>query len=79
MSKIKFRGLLSITNNSIKHKWFLYTQFKDKTILFQAIQFGMSFVCTLIGLFQSRPDSDVNEGVLHISQSSKIIGALTLR
>ena len=36
--------MLGITNNSIKHQSFLYTQLNDQTVLFQLIQFSMSFV-----------------------------------
>ena len=40
-----FQVLLCITNNSIKHESFVYTQLNDKTFQFQIIQFSMSFVC----------------------------------
>ena len=42
-----FQVLLCISNNSIKHQSFIYTHLNDLTVLFQTIQFGMSFVCTL--------------------------------
>ena len=41
-----FRALLSVTNNSIKHQPFVYTQLNVQTVLFLTIQFNMSFVCT---------------------------------
>ena len=41
-----FQVLLCITNNSIKHQSFVYTQLNNQTVLFQTIQFSMSFVCT---------------------------------
>ena len=34
------------TNNSIKHQLFIFTQLNDETVLFQTIQFSISFVCT---------------------------------
>ncbi len=34
--------LLYITNNSIKHQLFVYTQLNDQTVLFQTVQFYMS-------------------------------------
>ena len=37
--------MLCISNNSIKYQSFVYTQLNDRTVLFQAIQFSMSFVC----------------------------------
>ena len=40
----RFQVLLCITNNSFKHQSFVYTQLNDQTILFQTIQFSMSFV-----------------------------------
>ena len=45
--------LLCITNNSIKHQSFVYTQINDQTVLFQTIQFSIShlfFVC-LFGFY----------------------------
>ena len=33
--------LLCITNNSIKHQSFVYTQLNDQTVLFQAILFKL--------------------------------------
>ena len=41
------KALLCITNNSIKHQSFVYTQLNDQTILFQAIQF---IICHLFAL-----------------------------
>ena len=40
-----FQVLLCITNNSIKHQSFVYTQLNDQTVLFQTIQFNISHVC----------------------------------
>ena len=37
--------MLCITNNSIKHQSFFYRQLNHQTVLFQTIQFSMSFVC----------------------------------
>ena len=37
-----FQVLLFITNNSIKHRSFFYTQLKDQTVLFYTIQFSIS-------------------------------------
>ena len=33
--------LLCITNNSIKHQSFVYTQLKNQTVLFQTIQISI--------------------------------------
>ena len=41
-----FQVLLCITNNSIKHHLFLYSQLNDQTVLFLRIQFSLSFICT---------------------------------
>ena len=41
-----FQVLLCVTNNSIKHQSFVYTN--DQTILFQTIQFGISYLFALI-------------------------------
>ena len=41
-----FHILLCITNNSFKHWLCVYTLLNDETVLFQAIQFSMSFVST---------------------------------
>ena len=75
----RFQVLLCITNNSIKHQSFVYTQLNDQTILFLTIQFGHSWNVkpidrTLLGATtpgQSGHGSYGNEGVLYISQSSK--------
>ena len=45
--------LLCITNNSVKHKLFVYTQLNDQTVLFLTIQFSMSFGCSQ---FESQTD-----------------------
>ena len=37
-----FQLLLCITDNSIKHQSFVYTQLNDQTVLFQTIQFIIS-------------------------------------
>ena len=43
VNKVKwFQILLCITNNSIKHESFIYTQLKDQTVLFQTTQFSRS-------------------------------------
>ena len=39
---LMFKVLLGISNNSIKHQSFVYTQLNDQTILFQIIQFCTS-------------------------------------
>ena len=44
--KEKEKVLLYIINNSIWHQTFVYTQSNDQTILFQGIQFSISFVCS---------------------------------
>ena len=41
-----FQVLQCIINNSIKHQSFVYKHLKDQIVLFQAIQFRMSCVCT---------------------------------
>ena len=47
VNKVKwFEVLLYITDNSIKHQSFVYTQLKDPTVVFLTIQFIMSFGCT---------------------------------
>ena len=46
--KVKwFQVLLCITNNSIKHQSFIYTQLNDQTVLFQTIQFSISHLISL--------------------------------
>ena len=61
-----FSILLCITNNSIKHQSFVYTQLNDQTVLFLTIQFSIRhlFVLSLnvkvlfdpyIGPFQALP------------------------
>ena len=87
VNKVKlFQVLLCITNSSIKHQSFVYTQLNDQTVLFQTIQFSMSFVCTqfkcqtilynlLIGatiLGKSGSASNSNERVFCIPHSSSI-------
>ena len=42
-----FQVLLCITNNSIEHQSFVYTQLNDQTVLFQIIQFSTSHVFAL--------------------------------
>ena len=80
-----------ITNNSIKHQSFVYTQLNDQTVLFITIQFNLSLLSvymsnsfiwsidrTLSGATtsgQSGPGSNGNEGVLHIHKSYSITGA----
>ena len=42
-TKVKwFQVLLCISNNSIKHQSFVYTQLNDQTILFQTIELSVS-------------------------------------
>ena len=38
----QFQVLLCITNNSIKHQLFVYTQLKGQIVLFLKIQFSIS-------------------------------------
>ena len=45
-----FQVLLCITKNSISH---LFTQLKDQTVLFQAIQFSISHLFALNSKFQT--------------------------
>ena len=42
-----FQVLLCITNNSIKHQSFVYTQLNDQTVLFQTTQFSTSHLFAL--------------------------------
>ena len=43
VNKVKqFQVLLCISNNSIKHQSFVYTQLNHQTVLFQIIQFSIS-------------------------------------
>ena len=42
-----FQVLQCITNNSIKHQSFIYTQLNDQTVLFQTIQFSISLLFAL--------------------------------
>ena len=67
-----FQVLLCITNKSIKCQSFVYTQLNIKKVLFLTIQLGISH---LFAKGQSQPQSDGNEGALHIPQSLSIIGA----
>ena len=48
LQKSKLNGLkyCYVSDNSIKFQYFVYTELNDQTILFQTIQFSMSFVCT---------------------------------
>ena len=80
----------SITNNSIKHQSFTYTQLNDQIVLFQAnsayhkyiVQMSNSSIKlidrNLTGattLGQSGQRSDINEGVLHIPPNFSITEA----
>ena len=38
-----FQVFLCITNSSIEHQSFIYTQLNDQTVLFQATQFCISY------------------------------------
>ena len=80
-----FQVLPCITNSSIKHLSFIYTQLHVKIVLFQAIQFRVSTEFssiwpinkTLSGAStpeQSKPRSNGSEGVLRVPQSSGIAG-----
>ena len=87
-----FQVLLCITNNSIKHQSFVYTQLIDQTVQFLIIQVSISTVkisdssiwlidgtlssATTQG--QSGPGRNNNEEVLRIPQSSSVIGASPL-
>ena len=91
--------MLCVTNNSVKHQSFIYTQLNVKAVLFQTIQFRLSTqfqrqtvlfqaiqfsISTHFSSFrtidrtqsnattpgQSEPESDSNEGVLHIARAS---------
>ena len=87
VKKVKwFQVLLCITNNSINHQTFIYTQLNVKTVLFQTIQFNISIQFSSIWpidrtlsdattLGQNRTGSNGNKVVLYISQSSSITGA----
>ena len=88
VNKVKwFQVLLCITDSSIKHQLFVYTQLNDQAVQFQTIQFSISHLLTLslnakqfyltygaTTPCQSGPGSDGNEEVLHISQSFRISG-----
>ena len=43
-----FQVLICISNNSFKHKSFVYTQLDDLTVLFQTIQFSISHFFTFM-------------------------------
>ena len=85
--KVKwFQVLLCITNSSVKHQSFIYTQLNVKIDQFQWILFNINTQFTSIWLIdrttagatnlgQSGPGSDSTEGILPISQSSSITGA----
>ena len=48
VNKVKwFQVLLCVTNNSMKHHSFIYTQLKHQAILFQTIQFSISHLFAL--------------------------------
>ena len=42
-----FQEMLGVINNSIKYQSFVYSQLKDKTVLFQTIQFSISHLFAL--------------------------------
>ena len=47
VNKVKWLQVFLCTiNNLIKHQSFIYTQFKNQTVLFLTIQFSVSFVHT---------------------------------
>ena len=82
-----FQVLLCMTNNSIKHQLFVYTQLKDQTVLFLTIQFSMrhlfaqswnvkQFYLSLSGTttpVHSGPGSNSSLRVLYIPQNSRAI------
>ena len=82
----RLQVLLCITNNSIKHQSFVYTQLINQTVLFQTIQFSINHLLALslnvkqFYLTQDKtlfrgPGNDGNDRVLCISQRSCITGA----
>ena len=46
-TKSKFHTLLCITNNSIKHQSFVYTQLNDRTVLFLTYQVSLIYLFAL--------------------------------
>ena len=87
VNKVKwFQVFLCITNNSIEHQSFIYTQLNVKIVLFRTIQLSMSMQFSSIWPIdrnltgatspgQSGPGSDSNEEVLSILQISSISAA----
>ena len=78
--------MLCITNDSIKHQSFIFTQLNVKTVLFQAIHFTISTHFSSIGPTDRNlsgtttpshngPGSDGNEGILCIPQNLRITEA----
>ena len=80
--------MLCITNNSIKHQSFVYTQLNDQTVLYLKIQFRISLLFALslnVKQFylilsgaptpsQGRSGSNAMKGALQIPQNSSITG-----
>ena len=87
VNKVKwFQVLLRITNNSIKHQSYVYTELNVKTVLFQTIQFCLNTQFSSIWPIdrtlsgdtnpgQNGNESDDNESVLCSHQISSIAGA----
>ena len=85
-----FLSIAMYHQHSIKHQSFVYTQLNNQTVLFRAIQFSIShlfalslnvkqFYLTLSGAAissQSSSESDGNERVLCIPQSSSLSDCL---
>ena len=81
-----------ISNTWFVNKFCTYTQLNDQTVLFQTIQFNISFCFHSVEMSnnfiwpisgattkgQSRPGSDSNKGLLRIPQSSSTTGASPL-
>ena len=73
-----FQIMPCITNSSIKHLSFVYSQLNDQTVLFQTIQFSIShLIIRKVPIkcnhsLQSGPGKNGNKGVLYIPQNSRI-------
>ena len=73
MHQIKwFQVFLCITNNSIRHQFFVYTELIGQTILFQTIQFSINHICIhTVKMSKSsiRPIDRTLSGVTSLAQS----------